>query len=86
MYTAYTPVFRAFSPCSERARDIFKQLLNPAYAEQKNRSIKMWIVLFIVAVLFVLGSALILLRSAKTPKIPDNVKSQPYDKDNSDDW
>jgi len=46
----------------------------------------MWIVLFIVAVLFVLGSALILLRSAKTPKIPDNVKSQPYDEDNSNDW
>jgi hypothetical protein len=46
----------------------------------------MWIVLFIVAVLFVLGSALILLRSAKMPKIPDNVKSQPYDEDNSDDW
>jgi hypothetical protein len=46
----------------------------------------MWIVLFIVAVLFVLGSALILLRSAKIPKIPDNVESQPYDEDNSDDW
>jgi len=46
----------------------------------------MWIVLFIVAVLFVLGSALILLGSAKMPKIPDNVKSQPYDEGNSDDW
>jgi hypothetical protein len=43
-------------------------------------------VLFILAVLFVLGSALILLRSAKIPKIPENVKSQPYDEDNSDDW
>jgi hypothetical protein len=46
----------------------------------------MWIVLFIVALLFVLGSALILLISAKMPKIPDNVKSQPYDEDKSDDW
>jgi hypothetical protein len=46
----------------------------------------MWIVLFIVAVLFVIGSALMLLRSAKIPKIPDNVKSQPYDEDKSDDW
>ena len=46
----------------------------------------MWIVLFILAVLFVLGSALILLRPAKIPKIPDNVKSQPYDEDKSDDW
>jgi hypothetical protein len=41
----------------------------------------MWIVIFIVAVLFVLGNALFLLRSAKLPKIPDNVKAQPYDED-----
>jgi hypothetical protein len=46
----------------------------------------MWIVLFIVALLFVLGSALILLKTAKMPKIPDNVKSQPYGEDKSDDW
>ena len=46
----------------------------------------MWIVLFIVAVLFVLGSLSILLRSAKMPKIPDNVKPQPYDEDQPDDW
>ena len=41
----------------------------------------MWIMLFIVAVMFVLGSALLLLRSAKLPKIPDSVKPQPYDDD-----
>jgi NADH:ubiquinone oxidoreductase subunit 3 (subunit A) len=41
----------------------------------------MWIILFIIALLFVLGSALILLRSAKTPKIPDTVKAQPYEDD-----
>jgi hypothetical protein len=46
----------------------------------------MWIVVFIVAVLFVLGSALILLRSTKIPEIPDNVKPQPYNDDNSEDW
>ncbi|HEY8160187.1 MAG TPA: hypothetical protein VIF10_15940 [Methylobacter sp.] len=46
----------------------------------------MWIILFIVAVLFVLGSALILLRSANIPKVPDNVKAQPYDQDEEDDW
>jgi hypothetical protein len=46
----------------------------------------MWIVLFIMALLFVLGSALLLLRSAKMPKIPDNVKSEPYEEDKSDDW
>jgi hypothetical protein len=46
----------------------------------------MWVVLFVLAFLFVLGGALILLRSAKTSKIPDNVKSQPYDEDDSDSW
>jgi len=46
----------------------------------------MWIVLFILASSFVLGGALILLRSAKTSKIPHNVKSQPYDEDDSDSW
>jgi hypothetical protein len=46
---------------------------------------EMWIVLFIVALLFVLGSALMLLRSAKMPRIPDNVKSQPYGEDKPDD-
>jgi hypothetical protein len=46
----------------------------------------MWIVLFLLILLFVLGSALILLRSAKLPKIPDNVKSQPYEEYNSDNW
>jgi len=46
----------------------------------------MWVLLFVVALLFVLGGALILLRSAKMPKIPDTVKSQPYDEDDSDHW
>jgi hypothetical protein len=46
----------------------------------------MWIVLFIVALLFVLGSALILLRSAKIPKVPDDVKAQPYDQNEEDKW
>lgn len=41
----------------------------------------MWIILFIIALLFVLGSALLLLRSAKIPKIPDHVKPQPYQDD-----
>ncbi|MDD5273692.1 MAG: hypothetical protein PHU14_13350 [Methylovulum sp.] len=41
----------------------------------------MWIILFIVALLFVLGSALLLLRSAKTPKLPAQLKPQPYDDD-----
>ncbi|MGZ5027032.1 MAG: hypothetical protein ACXWE9_07030 [Methylobacter sp.] len=41
----------------------------------------MWVILFIVALLFVLGSALILLRSAKIPRIPDHIKAQPYEED-----
>lgn len=46
----------------------------------------MWVLLFLAALVFVLGGALILLRSAKTPKIPDTVKAQPYEEDKSDDW
>ncbi|MDO9169453.1 MAG: hypothetical protein Q7U18_10280 [Methylobacter sp.] len=49
--------------------------------QAKNGRNAMWIVLFIVIVLFVLGSALMLLRSAKIPKIPDKVKAQPYEDD-----
>lgn len=41
----------------------------------------MWIVLFVVALLFVLGSALLLLRSANSGKIPEGVKPQPYEDD-----
>jgi len=44
----------------------------------------MWIIVFIVALLFVLGSALLLLRSAKIPKIPDHVKAQPYQDEDDD--
>ena len=46
----------------------------------------MWVLLFLAALVFVLGGALILLRSAKTPKSPDTVKAQPYEDDKSDDW
>ena len=46
----------------------------------------MWLVVFIVVFLFVLGNALILLRSSKMPKIPDTVKSQPYDDGDSGLW
>lgn len=46
----------------------------------------MWIVIFIVALLFVLGSALILLRSAKTSGLPKQIKPQPYDDEENDGW
>jgi hypothetical protein len=46
----------------------------------------MWLIFFIVALLFILGNALFLLRSANTSKIPDNVKAQPYEKDDSSGW
>ena len=37
------------------------------------------------AVLLIIGNALILLRTAKTVKIPDSVKVQPYADENSND-
>lgn len=46
----------------------------------------MWILLLILIVLFVLGSALILLRSADFPKLPKNIKSQPYKDDEDGGW
>jgi len=41
----------------------------------------MWIIVLVIVFLFVLGSALILLRSAKLPTIPGSVKAQPYEDD-----
>ena len=61
-------------------------VIDKKYTQSKKLEQKMWVVLFVLAFLFVLGGALILLRSAKTSKIPDNVKSQPYDEDDSDSW
>ena len=46
----------------------------------------MGLLVFVVAFLFVLGAALLLLMSAKLPKIPYHVKSQPYEDDEEDDW
>jgi hypothetical protein len=37
----------------------------------------LWLVLFIIALLFVLGGGLLLLRSAKLHKLPKGVKAQP---------
>jgi NADH:ubiquinone oxidoreductase subunit 3 (subunit A) len=46
----------------------------------------MWLIVFIVALLFVAGHALLLLRSANADKIPDNVKPQPYESDEGSGW
>ncbi len=46
----------------------------------------MWILLFILALAFVLGSALILLRSSNLSKLPKDVKPQPYQKDEDSGW
>ena len=43
----------------------------------------MGLLIFIIALLFVLGAALLLLRSANSGKLPENVKPQPYE---DDDW
>jgi hypothetical protein len=45
----------------------------------------MWIVIFLIILLFVLGSGLILLRTAKVPKIPKNLTNQPY-QDDDEGW
>ncbi|MEQ1621586.1 MAG: hypothetical protein ABL919_09280 [Methylococcales bacterium] len=50
-------------------------------SQAKIGGFEMWIVLLVIALLFVLGGALILLRSANSHKIPEGVKAQPYDED-----
>ena len=42
-----------------------------------------WIFLALV-IIIVLGHALTLLRTARTPKIPEGVRPQPYDEDEED--
>ncbi|MFU8790167.1 MAG: hypothetical protein ACNA7G_14145 [Methylobacter sp.] len=41
----------------------------------------MWIIVFILALLFVVGGALILLRSANAHRLPGQIKAQPYKDD-----
>lgn len=43
----------------------------------------LWLCLFLAACL-IIGSAMILLRTAKPPKIPPSVKAQPYEADDND--
>ena len=38
----------------------------------------MWILLVVLVLGFIVGSALILLRTAQQPRLPDSAKSQPY--------
>ena len=44
----------------------------------------MWLFFIIFAIIVVVGNAMILLHTAKKPKLPDNVKSQPYEDDDDD--
>ncbi|RIZ65191.1 MAG: hypothetical protein D0531_11030 [Methylococcales bacterium] len=66
-----------FSCVIDRYKVFYRNLLKLA----KLRSQSMWIIIFIIAILFVLGGLLLLLRSAKMPVIPDGVKAQPYEDD-----
>jgi NADH:ubiquinone oxidoreductase subunit 3 (subunit A) len=44
----------------------------------------MWIVWTFLAIILIIGNLLILLRTAKKPKVPDMVKPQPYEAENDD--
>lgn len=46
----------------------------------------MWLFFIILVIVLVVGNAMILLRTAKKPKIPDNVKPHPYDDDDDSSW
>lgn len=47
----------------------------------------MWVYLIVfIALSFIIGSALVLLRTAKLPKVPERVKPQPYEDDENSGW
>ncbi len=47
----------------------------------------MWLLFTILAVVVIVGNALILWRTAKMPKLPGSVKPKPYkDDDDHSDW
>ena len=45
----------------------------------------MYIIIFL-ALIVIVGNLLILLRTAKKPKIPENVKPQPYEDEDDSGW
>lgn len=45
----------------------------------------MFLIVLALVVLVVLGNALLLLRTAKKPKLPDSVEAKPYS-DDEDNW
>ena len=40
---------------------------------------EIFLIVFVIVLIVVVGNALLLLRTAKKPKIPDSVKAKPYD-------
>ncbi len=46
----------------------------------------MGVLFVILAVVLIVGSALILLRNAKSSKVPDSVEPTPYEDDETDSW
>ena len=46
----------------------------------------MGVLFVILAVVLIVGSALILLRNAKGSKVPDSVEPKPYEVDETDSW
>ncbi len=46
----------------------------------------MGVLFAILAVVLIVGSALILLRNAKSTKVPDSVRPKPYEDDETNNW
>ena len=53
---------------------------------QQGKHMMMALLFIFMAVILIIGSALILLRTAKKPKVPDSVKAQPYQDDEGSGW
>jgi hypothetical protein len=59
-------------------------LLSADFLKRKPMAAFWW--LLILAIVVVLGSALVLLRTARKPRLPGSVKPQPYDADDEGGW
>jgi uncharacterized protein YceK len=47
---------------------------------------KMFLFFLLLTIVLVVGNAMVLLRTAKKPKVPETVKPKPYAKDDDSSW
>lgn len=57
------------------------------FCDDWNIAAFMWVnIIIFLMFMFIIGNALVLLRTAKKPKVPKDVKPQPYEDDEDSGW